>query len=104
MAVSERPPTSTRALRSPAARRPAASTSSSSGRRIEAIRPLKSSSGAGQAGDQPGGDEDRGVAGVAGDLVLQFGCAVGLGGDRAARRLPPVALRRACTRATISTW
>ena len=43
VAVSERPPTSTRALRSPAASRPEASTSSSSGRRIEEIRPLKRS-------------------------------------------------------------
>ena len=44
VAVSESPPTSTRALRSPEARRPAAATSCSSGRRIEEIRPLKRSS------------------------------------------------------------
>ena len=42
-AVSERPPICTRAPRSPAARRPDASTSSSRGLRIEEIRPLKSS-------------------------------------------------------------
>jgi hypothetical protein len=42
-AVSERPPTFTLASRSPAASLPLASTRSSSGRRIEAIRPLKRS-------------------------------------------------------------
>ena len=61
--------------------------------------------GAGQAGDQAGGDEQGGVAGVAGDLVLQFRAALGLGGDR--RRGPPagvLAFARSCTRAAISTW
>ncbi len=60
--------------------------------------------GTGQAGDQPGGDEDRRVAGVAGDVVAQFGPAAGLVVDGLAQGGgggAPSAIR---VRAAISTW
>src|SRR5260221_3959150 len=102
-AVSDSPPTSTRALRSPAASRPDPSTSSSSGRRIEAIRPLNSSRAPGRPAINPAATS-RAVSRVSEEIWSRSSLrrrAWVTTVERAALEFGSCASR---TRAAISTW
>ena len=103
VAVSDSPPTSTRALRSPAARRPAASTSSSSGRRIEAIRPLNSSRAPVRPAINPAATRIA-VSRVSEEIWSRSSARRSAWAVTVARAALPPVPRATRTRAPISTW
>ncbi len=103
VAVSERPPTSTRAPRSPAASRPEASTSSSSGRRIEAIRPLNRSTAPVRPAISPAATS-RAVSRVSEEIWSRSSWRRSAWVVTTPRAEAWSAPRASCTRAAISTW